>query len=169
VGQRQQRELAERAGGGRDAERNTAPFLRHGAADDRKDDGERSAGEPEADEQSGVDVHQERRVDIRHPGETCGVRKRGAEHYPAGAPAVSGCACERAERPPGEVLDRHRDREHLASPPYSSAIGPRYSPMPARAPNEMHRITQPQMRTTSGFTMREFTGRPATEQAQLQM
>ena len=86
----------------------------------------------EADEQSASTCIEERRVDIRHPGKTSGVSSARGEHYPAGAPAVSGCARERAERPPDEVLIAI-DKENTSRPqPYSSAHRPEVQPRSRR-------------------------------------
>ena len=114
--ERQQQELAERAGGRRDAHGEAAALGRHGAADDRQDDAEGRAAQRAAEEQRRVEMHEERSRDVGKADEAQDVAD-GAEGDDAPrAVAVGEAAGERAERTPHQVLQRDREREHLAAP-----------------------------------------------------
>ncbi len=113
---RQQQELPERAGRGRQAHRQAAALRRDGAADDRQDDAERRAAERAAEQHRAIQVQQPRDVDVGKANQAQDVADRAGRDHAPGPVAVGEAAGERAERAPHQVLQRDGEGEHLAPP-----------------------------------------------------
>ena len=79
---------------------------RHQLAERADHDGERAAGEAEADQHAGRDVQRRGRGRIGHQGEAKRVQDRADADNPHGAEAVGDAAGERLDGAPEQVLDR---------------------------------------------------------------
>jgi hypothetical protein len=76
-----EQELSERSGRRAGAEGERPPLRRHQLAERADHDGERAAGQPEADDLAGTEVEHRRRSGIGHRGEAQRVEDRAhAEH-----------------------------------------------------------------------------------------
>ena len=114
--ERQHRELAERAGGRRDAERHAPFFGREPASKHARDDAERDARQARADQHAGRQHEEPRRGGVGHQREPARVQEPAAEHHARRAEAVGDHAGERLREAPDQILHGDRQREGLASP-----------------------------------------------------
>ena len=116
LAQGRQQELAEAAGRGGDAHGPRAPLGRHAPGEGGHDDGERAAGEAQADQDAGGQVHLQRGLGHGHQRHARGVEQAAHGQHPRAAEPVGERPGERLARAPEQVLDRDREREHLAPP-----------------------------------------------------
>mmetsp|Transcript_57662 Transcript_57662/g.135740 ORF Transcript_57662/g.135740 Transcript_57662/m.135740 type:complete len:475 (+) Transcript_57662:2422-3846(+) len=113
---RDHRELAERAGGGGDAEGPGAFLGTHGATQNAVDDGVGAARLGHADHHAGAQREPQRRRRHGHQHQPEGIEQAAADQHLPGAEAVRQHAGDRTGKTPGKVLHGDREREGLARP-----------------------------------------------------
>ena len=113
---RRQEELAERAHGRGDAERDRPALRRHASPDRRQDHAEPGPAQAQTDQDFGAEIQLGRAAGGRHQVDTDDVEQAAADDGARRAPLVRDRADERLRQSPEQVLDRHREREHFAAP-----------------------------------------------------
>ena len=114
--ERREQELPERAGRGAGAERKAALLGRQQLAERRQHQVERTARQPEADQDAGAEIERQRRRRITHQKQTAGIEQRADDHHAQDAEAIGDGARDRLAQAPQQVLQRQREAEHVASP-----------------------------------------------------
>ncbi len=116
AGQRQEQELAERAGGDADAEREAALLCRHDAPERGQDDAERGAADRDAHHDARRQRQRRAALGPGHAEETKHEQHRTQQQRAHRAVLVGHRPEERTAQPPHQVLQRDREREGLARP-----------------------------------------------------
>jgi hypothetical protein len=112
----QHRELAERAAGAGDADREAALLRREGARDDPEHHAEPGAGQAEADEQTRGKVEAERIGGMRHGEEAHAIGEPARDQHAPRTVAIGDRAGERHGASPHQVLQRDGEGERFAPP-----------------------------------------------------
>ena len=105
LGERQQQELADRAAGGRDPQRQAAAALGEGARHRRKYHGKSASADPDADEHAGAQVQAELTAAQAHDQQAERVEDAAERQHPTGAVAIGEHAHDRCHETPEQVLD----------------------------------------------------------------
>ena len=116
AGNRGKQELSERAGRRARAERNAAPLFWQDFAESRQHHVERATRQTEADQPACRHRQTGRRIGIGHHHLPQPVKQSPDTQHPCGAETVGHRPCEGLADAPEQVLDRHREGEHLAAP-----------------------------------------------------
>ena len=114
--QRREQELPERTGCRAGAERRGAPAFRQELAERRDDQVERTAREPEADQDAARQIEHGRGRRLRHHEQAGSVEQCAGDDHANHAEAVRERAGERLRGAVQQRLHRDRERKHLASP-----------------------------------------------------
>ena len=113
---RREQELPERSGGGSGTECNSPPLRRQQLAERRQHQIERTAGQPEADQDAGTDIKRQRRRRVAHHQETGGVKHGADTHHAQNTKPVGDRAGKRLAQSPQQVLNGERETEDVAAP-----------------------------------------------------
>ena len=116
-GDRREQELAERAGRGHRAERDVAPAFRQQLAERADHHRHRRSRQAQADQHAGRQMQHLRRRRARGEIEPERIQDDADAKHPRRAVFVGDRAGERLAETPQQVLQRERQREHVAAPP----------------------------------------------------
>ena len=151
LGCRQHRELAERARGGRDAERHAALLGGELASEHAGDDAEGHPGQAQADQDAAAQHHHQRRRRMGHRDQAQHIEERADDHDRGRcrggrrACPVNGCVA-----PQTRFCTAIASANVSRPQPRSALIGCRKRPKPCRIPIARVRISPPQTSTAVG-------------------